>query len=431
MPTAAGTTDSIFAGALKVATAGVGPTPRGRSTDVVDLFSGCGGLSYGFHVVGEATGAFNPIAAFDTYRHANATFEANLRLRPLEVDLGAVPISNVPDLVAPSRQSSRLVVIGGPPCQGFSAMRKGATEPDDRNSLVQRFGQMAVALGADVIAMENVPDLLSQRHWRHFTGLRDVLLDAGYAMSVGIVNMAEFGVPQERFRALVIAAKDGAPSLPPPVLTRSEFRTVRDAIAQLPTLAAGGSCDEDPMHFTSRHRRETVEILRQVPPDGGSRPPGVGPRCLDGVKGFYDVYGRLQWDKPAVTITARCRTPSCGRFAHPDQDRGLSVREAALLQGFPTSFELLGPFDDKFKQIGNAVPPLFSIHLAGHVLALLNGRSNGEVQRLDRLRSAPFKSFSGIIGSLKRNGGRWTPVLENQCLAPGDKSSGSTGCVTL
>jgi hypothetical protein len=115
------------------------------------------------------------------------------------------------------------------------------------------------------------------------------------------------------------------------------------------------------MHETSRHRQSTLEILRRVPRDGGSRPAGVGPACLDRTKGVHggytDVYGRLAWSGPAPTITARCRTPSCGRFTHPEQDRGLTAREAALLQTFPSDWQFSGPFDDRYKQIGNAVPP--------------------------------------------------------------------------
>lgn len=117
------------------------------------------------------------------------------------------------------------------------------------------------------------------------------------------------------------------------------------------------------------------------------------------MEGFYDVYGRLAWDKPAVTITARCRTPSCGRFVHPEQDRGLSVREAALLQGFPKDFYFEGPFDDKYKQIGNAVSPIFSTRLAGHVLSMLAGRNHADVEEI--IENPTFGSYSGAIARAK------------------------------
>ena len=207
--------------------------------------------------------------------------------------------------------------------------------------------------------------------------------------------MADFGTPQSRFRTVLIAAHDFFPTLPEPVFKPEQYRTVRDAIGNLPPLKPGGKDPIDPMHITSRHRKETVDILKKVPKDGGNRPQGVGPQCLDNVAGFYDVYGRLAWDKTAVTITARCRTPSCGRFAHPDQNRGLSVREAALLQGFPTDYYFEGPFDDKYKQIGNAVSPIFSTRLAAHILTLLAGQNHAK--EFNTINEPYFCSYSGMI----------------------------------
>jgi DNA (cytosine-5)-methyltransferase 1 len=214
--------------------------------------------------------------------------------------------------------------------------------------------------------------------------------------------MAHFGVPQERYRAVILASRTFEPLLPPLQLDRSEFKTVRNAIAHLSALDPNGGRDqEDEMHRTSMHRRETIEIIEQVPKDGGSRPRGIGPGCLDRVQGFSDVYGRLAWDKPAITITARCRTPSCGRFTHPEQNRGLSIREAALLQGFPHSFRFEGPFDDCYKQIGNAVPPLFSLALANHLREMLSGRkASGRLGPLS-MESPQFKSYSILIAHHK------------------------------
>ena len=248
--------------------------------------------------------------------------------------------------------------------------------------------------------MENVPDLLAKKHWHHYQAFKDTVEAAGYHIAVRILNMAEYGAPQARFRTVLLASKEFIPTLPDPVFAPEQFRTVRDAIGHLPPLVAGQKDTNDPMHVTSRHRKETVEILKQVPKDGGNRPRGVGPQCLDKVEGFSDVYGRLAWDRTAVTITARCRTPSCGRFAHPEQDRGLSVREAALLQGFPDDFYFEGPFDDKFKQVGNAVSPIFSTRLAGHVLTMLAGQNWGKKDDND-LNKPYFSSYSGMIAHVK------------------------------
>jgi len=354
---------------------------------VVDFFSGCGGMSYGFHHLGETTGLFKVLAAFDMDLYANKTYRTNLGLMPFQQDLSRSSSECISSIMK-AKQLSRcndLIVVAGPPCQGFSAHRRKDPRKDVRNFLVDRFAEYALALNPKFIILENVPDLIRKRHWSYYEMFLRKVNTAGYNVTASVLNMATYGVPQKRFRAVAIAARDVIPTLPPPLLDTTSLRTVRDAIGFLPLLSAGKSYNEDAMHITSKHRKETIEILKRVPKNGGSRPHGLGPPCLDRTSGFNDVYGRLSWDKPSVTITARCRTPSCGRFTHPEQDRGLSVREAALLQSFPPDFVFEGPFDDKFKQIGNAVPPLFSLQLAVHIIRMISKeRQNEEVSALQQ-----------------------------------------------
>ena len=371
-----------------------------RVYDVVDFFSGCGGMSYGFHSIGEKYGSFRHIGAFDIDIHTNLTFKRNFGQEPHNIDLGQAKSEDIKNLLATKRDKRNpLIVIGCAPCQGFSSHRKKDPRKDSRNSLVAKFANIAVSLDAEIIIMENVPDLLSAKHWHHYEAFKNVIEDGGYKITSQIINAAEYGVPQERFRAVVLATKNFIPTLPEPILKRPSFKTVRDAIGHLPPLKAGEFSERDPLHITSKHKPETVQIIKQIPKDGGSRPPGVGPECLDRVAGFFDVYGRLWWDKPAITLTARCRTPSCGRFVHPEQDRGLSVREAGLLQGFPPDFIFEGPFDDKFKQIGNAVPPILSLHLATHILKMLAGLCHGKTEQ--QITEPRFKSYSSVIAHLK------------------------------
>lgn len=366
-----------------------------KEYDFVDLFCGAGGMSYGFHEMEKLTGRFKWAGAIDIDKHAIATYERNYGNKPQNLNLGDAGIEEIKGALE-LHEGNELILIGCAPCQGFSSHRKKDHRgPDSRNTLVGRFAEIAVQLNPKLIIMENVPDLLAKKHWHHFQAFKDTVEAAGYHIAVKILNMANYGTPQSRFRTVLIAAKDFIPTLPEPVYGPENYRTVRDAIGNLPPLKAGEADPDDPMHITSKHRKETVEILKQVPKDGGNRPRGIGPQCLDNVNGFYDVYGRLAWDKTAVTITARCRTPSCGRFAHPEQDRGLSVREAALLQGFPDDFYFEGPFDDKFKQIGNAVSPIFSTRLAGHVLTLLAGENHAQAE--EKIDGPTFKSYSGMI----------------------------------
>ena len=341
---------------------------------VVDLFSGCGGVSFGFSTAKTVNTRFQVLGGLDIDPHANATYERMIGVKALHLDIRELAKPGILRKAVAEwslDRSKPLVLIGCAPCQGFSSHRKKDDRADDRNTLLSAFATVALSLRPSLIVMENVPEMLHVKHWNHFNAWQELLIGAGYSIRTRIYNLAQFGVPQERFRTLVLAVA-GTECIPMPTPTHSSerFVNVRQAIGHLPPLQAGDADPSDPMHITSRHRPATVELIRQIPPDGGSRralPKGVGPMCLQSVDGFRDVYGRLWWDRPAVAITARCRTSSCGRYIHPEQHRGLSIREAALLQGFPHDYAFEGPFDDKFKQVGNAVCPPFSRAIAEHL----------------------------------------------------------------
>ena len=368
-----------------------------RRFRVVDLFSGSGGLSFGFHQLERMFGAFNVHAAVDLDIHANNTYLSNFGLKPAQLNIQELSVDEIRKALDIDSPNDGLIVIGGPPCIAFSSHKKKDKRFDARSSLVEKFAQIATSLNPDVIVMENVPDLMGKRHWEHFENFHEHLLSKNYKVSVGIVNMAEFGVPQSRHRLICIASRTHYPPLPKGHHDSNSFRTVRDAIGHLPPLSAGQGTPDDSMHITSNHRQSTVEVIKQVPLDGGSRPSGVGPNCLDNVKGFSDVYGRLYWDRPSVTLTARCRTPSCGRYIHPEQHRGLSVREAALIHSYPENFLFKGPFDAKYKQIGNSVTPLFSLALSGHILGMMLGLVESDTEESNVPTEPSFGSYSGSI----------------------------------
>ncbi len=376
---------------------------------VVDLFSGCGGMSQGFSQAQNGKVRFELVGALDTDQHANATYARMHGIEPLERDVRE--LTSEEGLAAAVDEwgldpKKPLVLIGCAPCQGFSSHRKKDPRTDNRNGLLEAFADIVASLRPAVVVMENVPEMLGSRHWSHYQVWRETLEESGYTIRTQIHNLAGFGVPQERFRVLALAVRDEVEfKMPAPTSDPNSYRTVRQAIGSLPALAAGERDASDPMHVTSNHRKATVDLLRQIPIDGGSRrdlPDGVGPACLQKVDGFRDVYGRLFWDRPAVAITARCRTPSCGRFVHPEQHRGLSVREAALLQGFPANYIFDGPFDDKFKQIGNAVSPPFAKAVANHVANLLCGVGLEVEDRSNDVTEPLTKSFSSSIAGLKR-----------------------------
>lgn len=341
---------------------------------LVDLFSGCGGASAGFL----SEGAFQPHYAADIDRWANQTYEFNLGHSPDPTDLRAIAGSRakLARWASDIRSSARhpLFVVGCAPCQGFSSHVKMRGDRHGRNALLESLGNLVVALRPDGIFIENVPDLFAERNWESYKRLTRRLRAAGYRTRAKVINFAQLGVPQERFRGVLLARRDDDPTFPSPTHPGpSSYSTVRQWIGSLPPVRSGCTHPDDDMHQASSHRRQTIETLKRVPRDGGNRPAGVGPACLDNARqsfgGYTDVYGRLAWDQTAPTITARCRTPSCGRFAHPEQHRGLTPREAARLQTFPEEWIFAGPFDDKFKQIGNAVPPLAANVFARHVAA--------------------------------------------------------------
>jgi len=376
-----------------------------KSIQVIDMFSGCGGMSLGFDVIGKATGAYRIISAVDIDEASLSTYSNNFHVPVLKQDITRLAtdhfalnafLGNIQEF----NPKHPLVLIGCAPCQGFTAHRKKQWDEDDaRNGLVEAFGSIVAKVKPDFVVMENVPELLSGRYWSHFNSFRNHLTSEGYTVKQGIYNAATFGVAQERFRAIVFAMRTPDFSLPYPLIDPEQFRTVRDAIGDLPFVVAGEKNTADHMHRSARHRRATIDVIRAVPKNGGSRPKGIGPQCLDRIKGFSDVYGRLSWNKPSITITHYARNPASGRFIHPEQDRGLTMREAARLQGFPDSFNFKGTFDDIFRQIGEAVPPPLATAVAITVLANIRGIPQKDVPNII---IKPVKdSYASVIAGIK------------------------------
>lgn len=382
--------------------------PPDGPIDVIDMFSGCGGMSAGFRAVNGLVPAFRLAGAVDIDRVANESYRVNLGLTPMAESVASLPTRPAlrAKLEAGLRPGHPLVLIGCAPCQGFSSHRNAAGQADTRNALLADFARTAVRMRPEAIVVENVPELLTDRYWPLVADVRRMLERAGYFVYVGVHNAAEFGVPQERFRALLLAMQHPFRA-PRGFLTRSTFRTVRDAIGHLPRVASGSRDPVDPLHFSAGHRETTLDVIRAVPKDGGNRPSDVGPACLrraherQGKAVYEDVYGRLYWDRPAITITAYARNPASGRFVHPEQDRGLTVREAALLQGFPANYKLTGSFDEQFRQVGNAVPARFAAAIALHLVGELLGPRIpvGEFQL--GLTKPVGASFSRMIPGIK------------------------------
>ncbi len=382
---------------------------RDNPIQLLDFFCGAGGTSLGFAALNSVVPAFNLLGGCDINKVSATTYSNNFSTPEICEDIVSLANSRETlDLLLQSIGYDRkkpTVLIGCAPCQGFSSHRKKHWDEEDdvRNSLVMAFAKIVEALNPEVILMENVPEFLSERYWRYFSAAKRSYEQQGYIVKAYIYNAATFGVPQERFRTIVIGMKKDF-LLPKGILSPDEFRTVRDAISHLPAVPAGVADPKDSMHKSASHKESTLSIIRQVPHDGGNRPAGVGPECLDKTKGFSDVYGRLYWDRPSITITHYARNPASGRYTHPEQDRGLTAREAALLQSFPNGFEFSGKADDIYRQIGEAVPPMLSTAIAVHILIELLSKAPSSEELLSspkQIDNPVSSSYSSVIAGIK------------------------------
>lgn len=346
---------------------------------VIDLFSGAGGTGAGF-----AGAGFSILGAVEVDASAAKTYRENLKVEVNETDIRDLS-------PAEFRKQLRLkkneldVLIGCPPCQGFSRMRNGQGADDERNDLVLSYLKFAEEFMPRYAIFENVPGILRYEFARTFyRRLCDGLRKLGYQLKEYEEDAADYGTPQHRRRIIVIAASGGE-KMPELIKTHGDpssdgvqsgkvraWLTVEDAIGngKYPKLEAGQRGEDEgkyPNHVAPTIKSQRVkEFIRNVPHDGGGRRQVPRERWLNchlsENAGHADVYGRMAWGKPANTLTCGCTNVSKGRFVHPVQDRAVTYREAAALQGFEDSFVFYGT--DISAQIGNAVPPPLSRALA-------------------------------------------------------------------
>jgi DNA (cytosine-5)-methyltransferase 1 len=336
----------------------------GATLTAVDLFSGCGGLSLGLK-----QGGFRVVAAVEIEPKAQVTYKLNhprvrlyggdiRQLDPADVlrEVGIVP--GELDLLA-----------GCPPCQGFSRLRtknQKASVSDYRNGLIRDFLRFVKVMNPKTVMLENVPALAKDGR---FTRLRRDLKALGFEVIVQVLDAADYGVPQRRKRLIMLASRVHLPVL---ALKARQRTTVREALK----CVGPRSSTQDQLHALPENRSEAVRaLIAKIPRNGGSRSDlgdGYQLACHKRSDGFKDVYGRMSWDDVAPTITSGCHNPSKGRFLHPRQNRAITLREAALLQGFPSGyrFDISHGKEAIALMIGNALPPPF---IAAHARALRHG----------------------------------------------------------
>lgn len=309
--------------------------------EAVEIFSGAGGMSCGLRAAG-----ITVRAGFDRNPHCVESFAANFPNAKAEaIDVSDLKASS---LLAQVRDRDNLVLAGCPPCQLFSQLHR---RTDPVGPEFAHYLRLVWAVRPAYLVFENVPRI--RRYQDAWAELLTRLARRGYHTDHRVISAERFGVPQKRRRLVLVASRRPIRLGDPSPLDRA--RTVRDAIGHLPEA---DPCI--PNHVTMNLSRENKNRMLATGVDGGrSKIPRVP---------FDDSYGRMRWDLPAPTITTRCVSFSNGRFGHPEHNRAITVREAALLQGFPESYRFVGGIKETARQVGNAVPPPLAEWLGREIL---------------------------------------------------------------
>lgn len=338
---------------------------RNRPT-AVDLFSGAGGFS-----LGAISAGFSVALAVDNNAHACATYSRNLvvpkrgALKVLQGDLGRLTAL---DLLreSPALKQGCDLIVGGPPCQGFSSHRLGDAGVDDpRNSLLLKYFEIVSALSPKFFLVENVPGLLWPRHRGWLDRFYGMAASSGYHVSKALrLNAADYGIPQRRKRIFILGRRRDVSELGtfPPTQSHCD-PSIADSEGLLPWVPVGpifknSRIPGDPNNIYMQPGAALREAFRSTPANGGSRlQSGRTLSCHEGHDGHFDVYGRIDPRGPAPTMTTACINPSKGRFVHPTAHHGITVRQAARIQTFPDWYIFEGGLMAAGQQIGNAVPP--------------------------------------------------------------------------
>ena len=333
----------------------------------VDLYCGTGGLSYGLKSAG-----IDVVAGVDLDGSCAWSYERNVGARFVHRDVSRIDAAELESLFT---DGSYRLLAGCAPCQPFSTYGRTRRSEDGRWALLHEFRRLVEAVTPEFVTMENVEGL--ERH-EVFAAFVESLERNGYAVTHDVLDCERYGVPQRRRRLVLIASRIADVRLPES--GDGDVLTVRDTIAHLPAVEAGGEpVSEDRLHVAaglSPLNRRRIEASK---PGGTWRdwPDELLADCHRRSTGstYPSVYGRMEWDEPSPTITTQCYAYGSGRFGHPEQNRAITLREAALLQSFPENWEFVPPdgpvhFATIGRAIGNAVPPKLAEAVGRTIIAL-------------------------------------------------------------
>jgi DNA (cytosine-5)-methyltransferase 1 len=324
-----------------------------KNIAAIDLFCGAGGLTHGFILEG-----LKVQAGIDLDSACKFPYEINNQATFIEQDVSEISGQELNQIFGKSKIR---VLAGCAPCQPFSTYaHKYDVKRDGKWSLLQQFSRLIRESSPEIVTMENVPSVCKHEVFESFVRS---LRRRGYYVWHGVVNSAEYGAPQSRKRMVLLASLLGEIKFIDP--TQKKAKTVRDVIGKLEKLRAGGGSSKDPLHVTSSLTPINYQRIKASKPGGTWRdwPKHLLVDCHKSESGrtFSGVYARMEWDKPAPTMTTQFHSFGTGRFGHPEQNRAISLREGAIFQGFPRKYKFIQKdeginFTALGRMIGNAVP---------------------------------------------------------------------------
>lgn len=354
--------------------------------EVVDLFCGIGGLSYGLKMSG-----FHIKGGFDIDTSCKFAYEHNNNALFYGTDIHDVTKKEINALF--SKNAIR-VLAGCAPCQPFSSYAHTMRDKDaNKYNLLYEFGRLVEEVHPDLVTMENVAQILNFKLRPVLQDFVDLLKKEGYEVSVNKVYCPDYGIPQSRKRLVLLASKYGNISLIPATHNPNQYVTVGDTIRNLTPLKAGEQSSDDPLHRAIALTPLNLQRIMATPYGGSWRdwPENLRLSChkKEGGKSYGSVYGRMVWEKPSPTMTTQCTGYGNGRFGHPEQDRAITPREAALFQTFPMDYQFFENEDSVSistvsRYIGNAVPPKLGEVIAKSIVNHLNNIHNEKNQLFKR-----------------------------------------------
>lgn len=332
-----------------------------KTYEVIDLFCGIGGLSYGLKCQG-----MKILAGFDLDYTCQYAYESNTGGKFYYRDVKTISGDEINKLYSQKKNVIK-VLAGCAPCQPFSSYAfKNKNKDKDKYNLLYEFGRLVREVQPDIVTMENVPAIASFKLQSVLADFVEVLQKESYNVKYKVVYCPDYGIPQTRKRLVLLASRLGHIDLMPPTHTKDNYVTVQDAIGDLPPLEAGQGCPTDALHRCRALSSLNLQRLKSTPYGGSWKdwPADLMLEChkKESGKSFGSVYGRMVWEEPSPTMTTLCTGIGNGRFGHPVQNRAISAREAALFQTFPITYKFF-PNEHEVsltkasRYIGNAVPP--------------------------------------------------------------------------